>query len=254
MTELCELFLYIALDKWVNRLADEAGKVVPAAVAAVKAADAMFEDPRAPAPSASNESTEVEDIHPAVLLQHLPGGVLAVKSVLLAKHRARQMKLQAKLAKFCCCPQVSQLESASAQPASSLLDQAGSRSATALARFIQKFKALAHLRRAGQLAAAGDTGSSRSASGHSACNIRERRLICSSLKAQNAAVHLSAARSAEAQEALARGLRLLRLAEALCGERRKLRSFWPLPDDAGGQTSAEQAEKSRRQRDAFRFC
>ena len=135
MTELCELFLYIALDKWVNRLADEAGKVVPAAVAAVKAADAMFEDPSAPAPSASNESTEVQDIHPAVLLQHLPGGVLAVKSVLLAKHRARQMKLQAKLAKFCCCPQVSQLESASAQPASSLLDQAGSRSATALARF-----------------------------------------------------------------------------------------------------------------------
>ena len=35
----------------------------------------------------------------------------------------------------------------------------------------------------------------------------------------------------KAQQALGRALKLLRLAEALCCERCKLRSFWPLPDE-----------------------
>ncbi|CAE7624309.1 Ttll1, partial [Symbiodinium necroappetens] len=158
MEELSETFLYIALEKWLGRLLEESRKVVPAAAAAARATEDMSRHCKAPTREAlaSQRQTE-EEVHPSALLQHLPGGPPAVKSVLLAKHRARSMKLQADLMKLCC--------GRSTPARASLLD--------------------------------------------------------------------------EAREALARALKLLRLAEALCCERRKLRSFWPLPDDSSSHAPVD---------------
>ena len=98
MEELSETFLYIALEKWLGRLLEESRKVVPAAAAAARATEDMSRHCKAPTREAQTE----EEVHPSALLQHLPGGPPAVKSVLLAKHRARSMKLQADLMKLCC--------------------------------------------------------------------------------------------------------------------------------------------------------
>ncbi|OLQ07104.1 putative tubulin polyglutamylase TTLL1 [Symbiodinium microadriaticum] len=156
MEELSETFLYIALEKWLGRLLEESRKVVPAAAAAARATEDMSRHCKAPTREAQTE----EEVHPSALLQHLPGGPPAVKSVLLAKHRARSMKLQADLMKLCC--------GRSTPARASLLD--------------------------------------------------------------------------EAREALAQALKLLRLAEALCCERRKLRSFWPLPDDSSSHAPVDANE------------
>ena len=128
--ELFELFLYIALDKWLGRLAEEAGKQVPAAAAAARAVQEMSRCHKLPSSSASQplpaqeQDASTRDIHPAALLQHLPGGPFAVKSVLLAKHRARQMKLQAELARICCAPRMGQVPTSAAAPSACLLDEA----------------------------------------------------------------------------------------------------------------------------------
>ena len=57
----------------------------------------------------------------------------------------------------------------------------------------------------------------------------------------------------EAREALAQALKLLRLAEALCCERRKLRSFWPLPDDSSSHApvDANEAKENRNPKPAM---
>ncbi|CAE7818860.1 Ttll1 [Symbiodinium sp. CCMP2592] len=177
MEELSETFLYIALEKWLGRLLEESGKVVPAAAAAAKATECNAATREAPASQRGTEEHPGSDeVHPSALLQHLPGGPLAVKSVLLAKHRARSMKLQADLMRLCCGQRGSEKAPASRTPAStSLLDEV---------------KVLLQDLQRGQ------------------------------------------ADPQAARETLARALKLLRLAEALCCERRKLRSFWPLPDDS----------------------
>ena len=128
--EMSELFLYIALDKWLARLLEEAGKCVPAAAAAARAAELPAMPSRRQAQISSGQSsteTDIHEVHPSALLQHLPGGLPAVKSVLLAKHRAGMMKRQVELIRSCCghCgpkPPLEQGETAQAAPAN-LLDE-----------------------------------------------------------------------------------------------------------------------------------
>ena len=125
MEELSETFLYIALEKWLGRLLEESGKVVPAAAAAARATECNAATREAPASQRSTEEHPGSDeVHPSALLQHLPGGPLAVKSVLLAKHRARSMKLQADLMRLCCGQRgLEKARASSATASTSLLDE-----------------------------------------------------------------------------------------------------------------------------------
>ena len=101
--EFCQLFLYIALEKWLARLSQEAAKEVPPVAMAVGAAQRLKElrkrdEHGLRAASPCNES------HPLTLLQQLPGGEPAVKAILQAKHKAQQMEVESQIMKICCGP------------------------------------------------------------------------------------------------------------------------------------------------------
>lgn len=101
--EFCQLFLYIALEKWLARLSQEAAKEVPPVAMAVGAAQRLQElrkrdEHGLRAASPCNES------HPLTLLQQLPGGEPAVKAILQAKHKAQQMEVESQIMRICCGP------------------------------------------------------------------------------------------------------------------------------------------------------
>lgn len=103
LVDFCQLFLYIALEKWLARLSQEAAKEVPPVAMAVGAAQRLKElrkrdEHGLRAVSPCNES------HPLTLLQQLPGGEPAVKAILQAKHKAQQMEVESQIMRICCGP------------------------------------------------------------------------------------------------------------------------------------------------------
>ncbi|CAK9017085.1 L-aspartate dehydrogenase [Durusdinium trenchii] len=112
--EFCQLFLLIALEKWVARLAEEAVAEGPSVDMAADATKQRSMEMRA-----EREVREVEqpntDAHPLILLQHIPGGEPAVRSILQAKHKARQMEFESNVIIRICCGE-SQSRSESDRP------------------------------------------------------------------------------------------------------------------------------------------
>lgn len=129
--DFCQLFLHIALEKWLSRLSQEAAKEVPPAVMAVKAIDAINQSTPSTAPVANAKREDPSasfvsqlgqvqlQLHPLALLQ-LPGGEPTARAILQAKYKAQQMEVEAEIMRICCGP-----GEQSGTSRSSLLDEAG---------------------------------------------------------------------------------------------------------------------------------
>ena len=90
------MFLLIALEKWVGHLAEESAVEVPTAALAVEAMQRRAGEHQA------EHSSGVTDVHPLALLQHLSGGEPAVRSILQAKHKGKELDFESKIMSLCC--------------------------------------------------------------------------------------------------------------------------------------------------------
>ena len=120
--EFCRLFLYIALERWLVWLRQEAAKEVPPAAMAIMAIKAIKQRvtkrEERDSPGAPSVRREERELHPLSLLQ-LPGGEPAVRAILQAKYKAQQMEVETEIMRICCGP----LEGGATE--SSLLDEVG---------------------------------------------------------------------------------------------------------------------------------
>ncbi len=101
--EFSQLFLYIALEKWLARLSQEAAKEVPPVAVGVGAAQRLKELTKRDE-HGLGAASPCSESHPLTLLQQLPGGEAAVKAILQAKHKAQQMEVESQIMRICCGP------------------------------------------------------------------------------------------------------------------------------------------------------